>query len=147
MGFPETERDRLIAASIERATQRERDLHQYPGDATAKQVAQAMWQAFLADPKMIEWSGRELKKRFPLVSHVTAHRIRMWIMEQPRPLAPPIISDAIATKIKKWRKKTSPTVEPSRAAEPPSTPPPYPPRTAEEVEETYQQWLRRQATE
>jgi hypothetical protein len=88
--FLEAEHNRILAASIERAAQRERDLHQYPGDATARQVAQAMWRAFLADPAMIGWSARRLAALFPKVSHVTAHRIRMWIMERPRPLAPPL---------------------------------------------------------
>lgn len=104
MGVLEEERNRILAGPIDRAARRERGLHRYPGDATARQVAQAMWRAFLADPEMIGWSARRLAVPFPGVSHVTAHRIRMWIMSFPRPLGPPIISDAIAEKLKKWRK-------------------------------------------
>lgn len=70
-----------------------------------------MWRAFLAHPEMVGWNQRDLAQRFSTdtmnVTHPTAHRIRIWIMSHPRPLAPPIISDAIAEDLKEWRKETS----------------------------------------
>jgi hypothetical protein len=97
------------AASIERAAQRERDLYPYPGNATAQKVAREMWRAFIAEPEMVAWSFRQLAERFSTsdarVSYITAHRIRMWIVEHPRPLGPPIVSDEIAEKLREWRKK------------------------------------------
>jgi hypothetical protein len=101
------ESDRLLAASKERAAQRERERYRYHGNDVACKVAQSMWRAFIDDPEMAGWSARKLKARFPDVSHVTAHAIRMWIMSLPRPPGPPIISDATAAKLKRWRKKFS----------------------------------------
>lgn|SRR6266849_8302158 len=99
------DRDQLVAASIERAAQRERDQHHFPGDPATQPIAQAMWRAFLADPDMVGWSQRDLAERFG-TTHPTAHRIRLWIMSFPRPLAPPIVSDKIAKDIEEWRKTT-----------------------------------------
>jgi hypothetical protein len=78
----EAERNRLLAAAKERAAQREREQFQYQGDETARRVAQTMWRDFLADPMLCQLSGRELKKRYPLVSHVTGNKIRDWIFSR-----------------------------------------------------------------
>jgi hypothetical protein len=88
--FPRTERE-LVEAAKERAAQRERDRYLYPGDAASQQVARRMWIDFMRDPSLTKLSTRKLATMYPTVSHVTADRIRKWILSLPRPPEPPLL--------------------------------------------------------